>query len=246
VPDAIFADPRLAQLYDVVDSDRSDLGVYAALVDELGARRVIDVGCGTGTFACLLAARGLDVLGVDPAGASLDVARSKPGAESVTWVEAPAADVPPIGADLAIMTGNVAQVFLGDDEWSAALHGISAALRPGGWLVFEVRDPARRAWEGWTPDATRRTIRHPTVGDVVVMWTELTEVRLPFVSFRHVYEFEAEGRSLSSDSTLRFRTHDEIESSLEQSGFGVAEVRDAPDRPGLELVFVARRHGQLR
>jgi len=42
---------------------------------------VLDIGCGTGTFACLLGARGIEVVVVDPAGASLDVARAKPGAD---------------------------------------------------------------------------------------------------------------------------------------------------------------------
>jgi len=34
-------------------------------------------------FALLLAERGVEVVGVDPAGASLDVARGKPGADRV-------------------------------------------------------------------------------------------------------------------------------------------------------------------
>jgi SAM-dependent methyltransferase len=123
-PDALFADPRLAPLYDHVDADRSDLEVYVALVDELGARRVIDIGCGTGTFACLLAARGLEVVAVDPAAASLDVARRKPNAGAVRWVHADATGVPAVGADLATMTGNVAQVFLGDDDLLAALRTV--------------------------------------------------------------------------------------------------------------------------
>ena len=54
----VFEQPRLAQVYDPLDPDRSDLDVYVALVEELGARSVLDVRRGTGTFACLLAARG--------------------------------------------------------------------------------------------------------------------------------------------------------------------------------------------
>jgi SAM-dependent methyltransferase len=239
VPDALFADPRLAELYDVLEAGRPDLEVYAALVEELGARRVLDVGCGTGSLACLLARRGLDVVAVDPAAASLDVARRKPYADRVRWVRAGAAAVPAIDADLAVMTGNVAQVFLTDDDWLAALRSIHAALRPGGSLVFEVRDPSRRAWEQWTPTATARRLRHPATG-WFRNWTELNEVEPPFVSFVQVVELEDGGQRLVSDSTLRFRERHEVVDSLEQAGFVVLEVRDAPDRPGLELVFVAR------
>lgn len=53
VADAIFEEPRLAEIYAAIDGDRSDLNAYAALVDELGAHVVLDVGCGTGTFACM-------------------------------------------------------------------------------------------------------------------------------------------------------------------------------------------------
>lgn len=43
----MYEDPRLAALYDPLERDRPDLAVYATIVDELGARAVLDVGCGT-------------------------------------------------------------------------------------------------------------------------------------------------------------------------------------------------------
>ena len=85
-PDPAFADPRLAVLYDVLEHRRRDLDAYVAIVEELAARTVVGIGCGTGALAVRLAAQGVDVVGVDPAVASLDVARTRPHAERVTWL----------------------------------------------------------------------------------------------------------------------------------------------------------------
>jgi len=57
VPDAIFADRRLAAIYDQLDADRRDLDAYVAIVHEFEAQTVLDVGCGTGNLACMLARR---------------------------------------------------------------------------------------------------------------------------------------------------------------------------------------------
>jgi SAM-dependent methyltransferase len=242
VGDEIFEHPRLAAIYDALDGERSDLDAYLAIAEELGAGRVLDVGCGTGTFALLLAGRGIDVTGLDPAGASLDVARAKPGADRVRWLQGEGTTLPPLQVDLATMTGNVAQAIVRPEEWRLSLRAIHAALRPGGHLVFETRDPARRAWEEWTRARTRRIVDVAGVG-AVETWLEVTEVRLPVVGFRTTFVFQVDGEVLTSDSTLRFRDRDDVETELAEHGYAVVDVRGAPDRPGLELVFLARRRG---
>ncbi|MDG4801835.1 class I SAM-dependent methyltransferase [Micromonospora sp. WMMD980] len=242
MPDAIFAHPRLAAVYDAFDGDRDDLAAYLAVADELGARTVLDVGCGAGSLAVLLARHGRTVVGVDPAEASLDVARAKDHAGQVRWLHGDATTLPALDADLATMTGNVAQVFLTDADWTRMLRGVHAALRPGGHLVFETRRPERRAWEEWAAETGPETRDVPGVGRVERR-SQVTVIDLPLVSVRLTYRFLADGAMLSSDSTLRFRDRDEIESSLVASGYRVRDVRQAPDRPGREFVFVAQRAG---
>jgi hypothetical protein len=137
------------------------------------------------------------------------------------------------------MTANVAQVFLSDEDWTQTIKAIHAALKPGGRFVFETRNPARQAWLGWNREQTEAVVTVPGIGEVKG-WCELVKVDEPFVSFRWTYVFSENNENITSDSILRFRSRSEIERSLVANGFVVEEIRDAPDRPGLEFVFVAR------
>ncbi|MET7287055.1 class I SAM-dependent methyltransferase [Streptomyces sp. NPDC005573] len=238
--DECYGHPRLAAVYDRLDPDRGDLDMYARMAEEFAAQQVLDIGCGTGVFALLLAGRGIDVIGVDPAHASVDVAEAKPGAERVRWIRGDATALPPLRADLATMTANVAQAIVEPGQWRETLRTAYASLRPGGRLVFETRDPARRAWEEWNRADTYGVTEIPGVG-AVEHWIQVTDVRWPLVTFRSTYVFAADGQVLTSDSTLRYRERSEAEADLIASGFVVDELRDAPDRPGREFVFVARR-----
>jgi SAM-dependent methyltransferase len=240
VADEEFGHPRLAAIYDALDPDRSDLQTYLDVARELGARRVLDVGCGTGTLALELAERGCDVVAVDPAAASLAVARAKPGAQHVRWVEGDATTLSLADRDLATMTGNTAQAIDDPQQWTATLTSIHASLRPGGHLVFETRDPAARGWERWTKEASYCTVEIPEVG-AVTSWVELTAIDEPLVGFRWTWTFHADGATLTSESTLRFRDRNEVQADPHAAGYQVLDVRNAPDRPGLELVFLARR-----
>ncbi len=241
VPDAVFADPRLTPLYDTFEDPRSDLTHYLQIARELYASSVVDIGCGTGAFALLAVNEGLHVMGVDPAAASLDVARAKLGAERVDWHLGDATTLPAMRADLAVMTGNVAQVFLTNDSWNATLAAVHTCLVPGGHFVYETRQLSDRAWERWATDtaATVRTI--DGIGDVTQR-TIVEDIELPLVTFRHEYDFPS-GERIISTSTLRFRSDQENRTALEHAGFFVSDVREAPDRLGRENVYIASTPG---
>ena len=92
-----------------------------------------------------------------------------------------ATTLPPLQVDAAFMTGNVAQVFTTDEagrrRWRA-----SPARSAGRGLVFEAREPARRAWERWTPALTRRQTVVAGVG-VVEEWGDVVAVDGELVMF---------------------------------------------------------------
>ena len=257
MPDAQFADPRLAQLYDVFDNDRSDLAVYLEIIQSFDVKRILDIGCGTGCLACLLSDHGFEVIGIDPAQASLTEAKKKPQAPHIEWIHGTAETARHHCVDLAIMTGNVAQIFLTEDEWLNTLHAIRQSLVDGGYLIFETRKPEAKAWKHWTKknsfqtatlSSTFSTTSSENIGEVAT-WCEVSNVQTinqfgghpcKLVSFNHTYAFAKTGDTLQSHSTICFRPQEAIETSLAAAHFEVIEVRDAPDRTGLEYVFITR------
>ncbi len=246
---AEFDDPRLVAVYDSVNAyaPHTQPDFCLQLAAELGARTIVDLGCGTGLITCALSRAGYQLTGVDPAPGMLAIARTRPGGEHVRWIHGEAADLPTEGApaaDLAIMTGHVAQFFLTDDIWRATLTALQGALRPGGRLAFESRNPAAREWEQWTPAACTSVV-DPVAGRIDT-WSEVREVRNGVVTYENHYVFAATGEALVSEGRLRFRSHAELTQSLADAGFVVERIYgDWDHRPAgprtRELIVVARR-----
>lgn len=221
MPDAHYTDPRLVTLYDRENTWGADDDRFRELVGARGPCRVVDLGCGTGRLTLALAADGHGVTGVDPAAASLDAARGKPGADQVTWVHGEAADLATDSADVVLMSSHVAQVFTDDDEWMQTLGHLARALVPGGRLFFDSRDPDARAWERW--GSTGRPALLETAQGPVRTWTEVDDVVGSRVSFTAHSVFPDGSRSLSR-STLVFRSEAELRADLVRAGLVVDAV----------------------
>jgi SAM-dependent methyltransferase len=218
MPSTLYTDPRLVALYDTLNPIAADTAFYLALAE--GKTRIIDLGCGTGLLACELAARGHRVVAIDPAPEMLRVARHRLEGERVQWIEGDAralALLPP--ADLLLMTGHVAQVFLDDTAFLDTLKAARHALRNGGELAFESRNPAARAWESWTPGQSRRLVDLVGIGEVEVWQDDVSGSPESGIRFNTYYRFKATDGTLTSASELRFRTRDELAAQLESAGF---------------------------
>lgn len=115
------------------------------LIELLGVTpgaRLLDIGCGTGRHALELSSRGFLVTGIDLSQGMLDVARSKPGAESVAWFNADATTFDlgkTFDAAYCLCEGGFGLIGTHDDPYehdAAILERAAAHLGPGAMFVL--------------------------------------------------------------------------------------------------------------
>ncbi len=241
--DGEFNHPDLVAVYDAQFGWTRDDDFFLSLVNQTPSARVLDLGCGTGRLALGMSAAGHTVTGIDPAVASIEAARRKPGADAVRWVVGTSSAAPSESFDVAVMTSHVAQFMTSDAEWANVLDDVRRGLVAGGRLIFDSRDPRARYWEHWNPAESRHRVTLPDSTDVTV-WTEVTRLEAGLVHFSIHYTFP-DDRELLSSSTLRFRSEEELRCSLHEHGFVVDQIyggwRGEPVGEGDgEFIVVAR------
>lgn len=239
-------DPRIVALYDNDNPDGPDHAYVRRLADEVGARSIIDVGCGTGILTVTLARPGRRVVGVDPSAAMLAYARRRPEGDTVEWIHGDSQNIPPGPFDLAVMTGNVAQ-HIPDPQWQRTLADIHRALRDGGVLVLESRNPAVRAWETWvSSEPTTRQTAHGALRE----WNEIQLLGCGVVRLIAHNVFEDSGDHVVESDDLVFRDRKAIEEQLHEAGFTVDAVHgdwvDSAFTENSPFVIVRARRGSTK
>ena len=147
----------LAASYDRLTNDvdyEATVEFYMQILrrEGLQPRTAVDLACGTGSVALLLAKRGLCVTGVDMSEDMLTVA----------WKKATELEEPPMfvcqklqqlqlprGVDLAVCALDSVDYILDPEDCAEAIRRIYKALNPGGIFIFDVNTPEKlRAMDG--------------------------------------------------------------------------------------------------
>jgi len=141
----------LAASYDRLTNDvdyEATVAFYWQILEREGLqpRTAVDLACGTGSVACLLAQKGLQVTGVDMSPEMLCMAAQK--ADSI-------ADRPifvcqklqelrlPRGVDLAVCALDSLDYVTNPEDCQEAIRRIYKALNPGGCFIFDVNTPEK-------------------------------------------------------------------------------------------------------
>lgn len=202
-----------------------------ALLAELKAAgihsgRIVELGCGSGITASLLASSGYQVDGYDISSAMLAIARRR--APTATFHEAPLmqATIPPCRAVIAF--GEVLNYqFAGQssmDDWAALFQRIYVALEPGGLWMFDGAEPRRAS------SPTRGFTQGP---DWVCLY-EASEDEAHQSLSRSIITFRKRGEGYERhDETHRLRLFDRkaICRALEVAGFRVRILNGYADLP---------------
>jgi SAM-dependent methyltransferase len=209
-----------------------------------GARRLLDLGCGTGNHALPLARRGHTVLGVDRSPGMLARARTKAATENPEpSVAFHLADIRKLDLgqrfEAVLMMFTVLGYQFEDADLTAALAAVRGHLERGGLFIFDV-------WNGRAVLADRPGERRINVTDGPVSITRKSSAELDIP--RHVCRvwFDLERRHAGGriekwreEHVMRYYFEQDLKTALHQSQLDLISLRRFPDdaAPADELAW---------
>lgn len=142
-------------------TDRLEAELIATLIEPLGGKRILDVGCGDGALTVRLAAEGADVTGLDadPCMLAAARARAKTSGTATTFVDGDIRSLPFADGSFDTVMAITVLCFVGDAE--RVVQEMARVLRPGGRLVLGELGryslwAAKRRVAGWLGSKTWR------------------------------------------------------------------------------------------
>ena len=196
----------------------------SALADR-GARRILDVACGTGRHAVALAKEGYEVLGTDISEGMIRNAQRNAEAAgvSVAFLRAGFGALRTVTKDpydAILCLGNSLPALLSEEELHAALEDMAHVLAPGGLLIIQNLN-YDRVWTGRERFMPLQTHRQGDEEWLFLRFVDFHEKTLTFNMV--VLHRQVNSWGYAAESTeLRPILKDELAKLLARAGFGTA------------------------
>ena len=242
-----YSNPKIAGLYNQTNQPYPlEKALYLDLAKEISAKKIIDIGCGTGLLTLELAKLGYEMIGLEPGKAMLDIALKDPAASKVKWIHGDTFLLKEENADLAIMSTHVAQELVGDAYFIEVLNSINKSLKVGGYLVFDSRNSEIKLEDFNWPTKQNPKNFNNSKGEKMNLWVDVLENKEKVVKYKLNYYNQETTEELNSVNELAFRSQEEITKFLNQAGFEVEKVYGDWDKSKVsakspEFIFVARK-----
>ncbi len=156
--DAATYGDRIAAVYDrwyTADSGFDPAPAVELLAKLAGTGRVLELGIGTGRVALPLAARGVEVLGIDSSEAMVATMRSKPGGDRIEVAIGDFADVEVKGSfSLVYVPFTTLFALPSQEEQIRCLSNVASHLDTGGHFVMDAFVPDLRRYDSGSATRT--------------------------------------------------------------------------------------------
>lgn len=244
---------NLASSYDRLTNDvdyEATVAFYWQLLERegLSPRTAVDLACGTGSVALLLARKGLEVTAVDMSREMLCVASQKADdvANRPLFVCQKLQNLHlPRGVDLAVCALDSMDYITNPDDCRKAIVRVYRALNPGGCFIFDVNTPEKlRAMDG--------QIFLDEDDDVYCVWQGSFDEESNICTYE-MDLFQRMGsiwqRSFEEHQEYAYSA-DQLVDFLKEAGFTAIEVfadrEICSPRPGEQRIYIKARKGKIK
>ena len=244
---------ELAQSYDRLTNDvdyEATVDFYYEILKREGLtpRTAVDLACGTGSVALILARKGLQVTAVDMSWQMLMVAQQKAAEADLypQFVCQPLQQLRlPRGVDLAVCALDSMDYITNPEDCQEAIRRVYKSLNPGGCFIFDVNTPEKlRAMDG--------QVFLDEDDDVFCVWRGEFDAQTNICSYG-MDLFQRNGnvwqRSFEEHKEYAY-TAEQLVGYLRSAGFTSIRVYgertfDAP-RTGEQRIYIKARKGKIK